>query len=207
MDISPLSELSRENRNQVYGHILGSRKRLTVSLPYVLKNSSPPEQSAFQPAITRTYKQLRSESLLMFYAVNKFEVVTPHGLHDPRYNEHREYFDYRTGSTFIRDAIALACMRVRWTPQAQYKALGQLSLEMHVNAAPARCTDVYTNYNSLWDQLFSMVAQCYQDRFNITAMLVAAPGITAWTMELNLYEDVKQAFHELGLKVKIADGR
>ncbi|GIZ47085.1 hypothetical protein CKM354_001018600 [Cercospora kikuchii] len=73
MDNSPLGKLSAELRNEVYRLVVSAEKPLVVC-----KNHSAPELSAVQPALTRTCRQIREESLGMFYHANTFvmELIT-----------------------------------------------------------------------------------------------------------------------------------
>ncbi|CAK1366565.1 unnamed protein product [Cercospora beticola] len=67
MDKSPLGRLSAELRNEIYQLLVLADKPLAVC-----KNHSTPESSATQPPITRVCRQIREESLGMFYHGNIF---------------------------------------------------------------------------------------------------------------------------------------
>lgn len=72
MQNSPLEKLPAELRNKIYRLVVSDNKPLTVCA------RSPGYHKAIQPPITRVCRQIRDESLTMFYHCNEFVFeVTP----------------------------------------------------------------------------------------------------------------------------------
>lgn len=63
MDQSPFNKLSAELRNCIYDEVLASEKRSVVDIN---------TKQAAQPAITRVCRQMRDETLLLFYSSGTF---------------------------------------------------------------------------------------------------------------------------------------
>ncbi|KAF2171132.1 hypothetical protein M409DRAFT_19102 [Zasmidium cellare ATCC 36951] len=72
MDNSPLNKLSAELRNQIYELALTSDNPVSIS-----------DGSAVQPPLTRTCKQIRSESLLLSYGLNSITAIISAPTRDP----------------------------------------------------------------------------------------------------------------------------
>ena len=75
METSPLAKLSPELRSKIYSYIIPTQDVQVIGHP--LELAVREEIAAIQPAITRTCKQLRKESLQMYYANNQFRILLP----------------------------------------------------------------------------------------------------------------------------------
>lgn len=79
MENSPLGRLSSELRNEIYELALTADKPLTICTKLSLPSGTPRAPTGSQPALTRVCRQVRKETLTMFYHTNTFliEVCGP----------------------------------------------------------------------------------------------------------------------------------
>lgn len=74
MDVSPLARLPSELRNNIYEFVFYQRRTVIVNIRDGHAQWQPPLRETQPLALAGTCKQLRSESLPVFYGINTFEI-------------------------------------------------------------------------------------------------------------------------------------
>lgn len=152
-----------------------------------------------QPSITRTCRQIRAESLLMFYANSEFlawdvDFETPFGAPGP------------TSEKQLRELIDLICRWLHAVPREYHVVTKKVHIRTHVDVSwwmmdwDIRCDS--------WEILVRELNACGYFEPRLTASVeLCKEGrmISQWNkVRADDGTDIKQAFQDLGLNVELS---
>ncbi|KAI5365266.1 hypothetical protein Slin15195_G048020 [Septoria linicola] len=193
MEISPMSKLSAELRNEIYRLALTTNKQLTICSSK-LHDGRQKKPTATQPPLTKVCKQSRRESLQMFYNLNTFIISVsgaPRGSRDLR-------------ADFLRQTMEVA-LWMRCTEQASHQAISMLKLVVYMPWETGRREGDWSSFVRAFDRygyrMPKLVATVHlKSQLALLELVLSESGFEEFKERQK--QKAKDFFSGMGLEVK-----